>query len=177
MIKGSKITLRAVRETDLETLFALSSDISNRGEYFPHDFHSETSFKKDFQENGLWTGTGGQLLICDKDEQIVGTVFVYGVQSYFNGPEIGYILFNEGSRNKGYVTEAVSLVVKYLFSNTPINRIQIVVDPLNLASKRVAQKCGFKFEGIARGAFFHNGRNRDVEVHSILHDEAALAKE
>jgi RimJ/RimL family protein N-acetyltransferase len=32
-------------------------------------------------------------------------------------------------------------------------------------------------EGIARGAFFHKGKNQDVEVYSILHDEVALSEE
>jgi RimJ/RimL family protein N-acetyltransferase len=52
-----------------------------------------------------------------------------------------------------------------------------VVDPLNLASKRVAEKCGFKFEGIARGSFFHKGKNHDSEVYSILRDEVVLSEE
>ena len=51
-----------------------------------------------------------------------------------------------------------------------INRVQILLLSPNIASKRVAEKCGFKFEGIARGAFFHNGGNHDVEVYSILRD-------
>jgi len=175
MIKGTKIILRTVRETDLDTLFALRSDIRNRGEYIPHVLQSETAFKKEFHETGFWTDNGGQLLICDKDEQIVGIIFSDREPSYFNGVEIGYILFDEGSRNKGYVTEAVSLLVKHLFSTKKINRIQILVLSPNLASKRVAEKCGFKFEGIARGALFHNGTNQDVEVYSILRHEVALS--
>jgi len=171
MIKGSKVILRTVRETDIDTLFALWSDIRNRGDYFPHGFQSEASFKKDFHETGFWGDHGGQLLICDKEERIIGAIFFFEVQSYFNGVEVGYILFDEGGRNKGCVTEAVSLLVHHLFSIKPINRIQLVIAPSNLASKRVAEKCGFKSEGIARGAFFHNGKNQDVEVFSILAGE------
>lgn len=177
MIKGSKITLRTVRETDLDNLYELWSDIRKRGENFPLNIQSETSFKKDFHETGFWTDGYRQFLICNKEEQVVGSVFVFKVQSYFNGVEIGYILFDEGSRNKGFVTEAVSLFVKYLFSSQMINRIQLLVSPLNLASKRVAEKCGFKFEGIARGATFHKSKNQDVEVYSILRDEVALSEE
>lgn len=175
MITGSKITLRVVRESELDTVFALRSDLRNRGEYFPLRVQSETEFKKNFHETGFWTDKGGMLLICDKDEKIVGAAFVDSEPSYFNGVEIGYILFDEASRNKGYVTEAVSLLVKYLFSTQPINRIQILVLPPNLASKRVAEKCGFKFEGVARGAFFHNGKNYDAEVYSILREEVNLS--
>jgi hypothetical protein len=35
MIRGEHITLRVVQEQDLETLFRYSSDLDNRGEFFP----------------------------------------------------------------------------------------------------------------------------------------------
>lgn len=33
---------------------------------------------------------------------------------------------------------------------------------------RVAEKCGFTYEGVARGAFFNAGTNHDVAVYSLL---------
>lgn len=62
-------------------------------------------------------------------------------------------------------------LVRHLFSTRTITRIQILVLPANLASKRVAEKCSFKFEGLARGAFYHRGKNQDVEIYSILREE------
>jgi len=35
MIRGENITLRVVQEKDLETLFRDSSDLDNRGQFFP----------------------------------------------------------------------------------------------------------------------------------------------
>lgn len=176
MIKGSKVTLRTICETDLENLFNLMSDLRNRGDYYPLYLSSEPLLRKDFHETGLWSEEkGGKLLICDQENKIVGLMFVDREPSYFNGFELGYILYDEASRNKGYVTEAVSLMIRHLFSTRPINRIQILVLPANEASKKVALKCGFKFEGIARGAFFHDGKNNDVEIYSILRNEANLS--
>lgn len=54
-------------------------------------------------------------------------MFIDKEPSYFNGLELGYILYNEGNRKKGYVTEAISLLTKYLFSTRTINRNQILV--------------------------------------------------
>ena len=34
--------------------------------------------------------------------------------------------------------------------------------------KRVAEKCGFTFEGVARGAIFHRGANHDLEIYSLV---------
>jgi RimJ/RimL family protein N-acetyltransferase len=33
----------------------------------------------------------------------------------------------------------------------------------------VAEKCGYKHEGTARGAWYNRGRHHDVEVYAILH--------
>lgn len=176
MIRGSKVILRTIRETDLETLFNLMSDLRNRGDYYPLYLPSEPLLRKDFQETGLWSEEkGGKLLICNQESKIVGLMFVDREPSYFNGLELGYILYDETSRNKGYVTEAVSLAIRYLFSTRPINRIHLLVLPANEASKKVAIKCGFKFEGVARGAFFHDGKNKDVELYSVLRNELELS--
>jgi RimJ/RimL family protein N-acetyltransferase len=149
------------------------SNFRNRGDYYPLYLSSEPLLRKDFQDTGFWSEEkGGKLLICDQENKIVGLMFVDREPSYFNGFELGYILYDEASRNKGYVSEAVSLMIRYLFSTHPINRIQILVLPANEASRKVAIKCGFRFEGIARWAFFHDGKNKDVEVYSILRDEA-----
>jgi len=80
-------------------------------------------------------------------------------------------MFDEASRNKGIMTEAVTLLTKYLFGTKKINRLQLVIMIPNKASKRVAEKCGYKLESIARGAVFHNQENHDLEVWSLLRGE------
>jgi ribosomal-protein-alanine N-acetyltransferase len=55
-----------------------------------------------------------------------------------------------------------------------IERLQMQIHPENLASKRVAEKCGFKLEGTARGALFHRGKNCDAEVYSLLRTEVTV---
>ena len=69
------------------------------------------------------------------------------------------------------MTEAVRLFTDYLFDLHKINRIQLTAVVGNEGSKRVAEKCGFKSEGILRQAMFHTGRNVDIEMFSLLRDE------
>ena len=169
MFRGEKITLRTIHEDDLDTLYDLLSDISNRGEYYPLDFWSQVDYKNRFHEHGLWEETKGTLAICAADK-IVGTIGFFPAM-YYNGFEIGYILYDVASRQKGYMTEALSLLSKYLFDTKKINRLQLTVIAGNAASKKVAEKCGFKFEGVMRGAIFHHGENKDLEMYSLLRNE------
>jgi RimJ/RimL family protein N-acetyltransferase len=173
MIRGEKILLRAVRETDLDTLFDFWSDIANRGEYYPLEFLSQAEYKKRYQEHGFLEDTKGSLVICAAD-QIVGVISFFSA-AHYDGFEIGYILFEAASRNKGYVTEALLLLVRHLFSIKKINRLQVTVIRGNEASKRVAEKCGFQFEGVVRGAFFNRGQYHDLELYSLLRAEVNVA--
>jgi [ribosomal protein S5]-alanine N-acetyltransferase len=87
--------------------------------------------------------------------------------------ELGYLMFDRGSRNKGYMTEALALLARYLFATRNMRRLQLTVVVGNLASKRVAEKCGFTSEGVARKAVFLRGEHRDLDWFSLLREEAA----
>jgi RimJ/RimL family protein N-acetyltransferase len=84
--------------------------------------------------------------------------------------EIGYsVVPNE--RSKGYGTEAVQLMVDYLFLSQNIFRIQAFTDVGNKASQRVLEKVGFQTEGTVRKLGFVRGELRDHYIHSILREE------
>jgi len=173
MIRGDKIILRTVRESDLDDLFTLVNEVKNRGEFLTGELYSEVDFKNQFRTHGFWGEDEGFLLICVGDK-IVGRIGFSRTMPYFDSLEIWYAIFNPADWNKGYSTQAVSLMVKYLFSTRKINRIQLVTDARNGASKRVAEKCGFKYEGTARKALFNQGEHHDMEIYSLLRDEVNL---
>jgi len=89
--------------------------------------------------------------------------------------EIGYILV-PSERGKGYCTEAVNLMVDYLFLSKEIRRIQAQTDLRNVASQKVLEKVGFKKEGTLRRNFFTRGEWRDAYIYSILREEWKVPK-
>ena len=84
--------------------------------------------------------------------------------------EIAYGL-NPNERGKGYGTEAVQLVVDYLFLSKDLARIQAIADVRNKASQRVLEKAGFQREGTIRKSIFNRGELRDYYLYSILREE------
>jgi RimJ/RimL family protein N-acetyltransferase len=166
MIRGEKVLLRTVRESDIETLFTLSSDLSLAGEFQSWQLRSEIDLRKKVQENGL-LGDDHSMLLIIANEQIVGSIIFFKAQ-YYDGLEIGYLIYDPTRRNQGYATEALGLLCKFLFLTKKINRLQLGIIQGNLASRRVAEKCGFCLEGVLRGALFHRGKNRDLELFSLL---------
>ena len=171
MLQGEGVTLRPIRESDLDAVYAAHVDIRNRGAYFPLGVQSEPAFRRQFEENGFWQREEGTFLIVSKDGEIAGHVEFFKPVSYWDAFELSYQLYDDRFAGRGWVTEAVQLVVDYLFANKKQHRIQLVIVPDNAASRRIAEKCGFQLEGTARGAFFNGGRNVDVLVYSLLRDD------
>ena len=173
IISGKKVYLRTVREADLDYLYEKECDIALRGQYFPVFISSIVSFKEGFQKNGFWDDNGGDMLVCDVNTHaIVGMLFAFKGTPYWSNLEVGYRLLDLDLRGKGIMPEAVTLFNYVLFSSKKINRLELKIFPENTASKRVAEKCGYQFEGIARGVYFHGGAYRDMEIYSLVRSEA-----
>jgi [ribosomal protein S5]-alanine N-acetyltransferase len=173
MLQGERISLRLVRERDLAALYDFETELEPRGSFFPLGVRSEPALRAEFEKSGLWGRDEGLLLITTPDDDIVGEIEFFPITHYLVGYEISYLLFGRRHAGRGYTSEAVRLLVAYLFGVKRVNRLQLNIHPDNEASRRVAQKCGFTFEGVMRGAWFHGGAYRDLEIWSILRDEVA----
>ena len=171
MIRGENVVLRLIQEDDLERMYAFHEDISNRGDFFPTGIASSVAFRNAFQESGFWGEKKGMLIIADREGAILGHIEYFETVSYLDEVELSYILYSPEVRGRGIASESVVLLTRYLFDRRKLNRIRLVIHPGNTASKRVAEKSGYTFEGVARGAWYHRGRNHDVEIWSVLRDE------
>lgn len=166
MLKGEKILLRQVRESDLGPLYEFHRDIANRGAYFPIGVLSEPAFRQQFHETGFWKRDEGMLLIIGPDEALIGHIEFFVTVAYLDELELSYHIYSSEHQGQGIATEAVKLMTGYLFDAKKYNRIRLIIHPDNLASKRIAEKSGYRLEGTARGAWFHRGRNHDVDVYA-----------
>jgi RimJ/RimL family protein N-acetyltransferase len=171
VLAGDLIELRLVREQDLGVLYELMIDLDARGSYFPLGVMSEPALRVAFAKNGFWDKDEGMLLIT-AGEEIVGEIEFFPISHYMQGYELSYQLFGAQHAGKGYTSEAVSLLTRYLFAGKRVDRIQLIIHPDNAASKRIATKCGFTYEGTMRRAWFHAGDFQDVELWSRLRGEA-----
>lgn len=171
MLVGEKVTLRPVLEKDLDTLYDFHIQVDNRGSYYPRSILSQPVFRKQFQEDGFWSKDEGTLLIVDSAGTILGHIEFFKTVNYLDEYELSYRIYDPAQRGKGYMSEALRMMVRYLFETKQVNRIRLMIHPENAPSRRLAEKCGFKFEGIARGAWYNNGRHHDLTVYAILHDE------
>jgi RimJ/RimL family protein N-acetyltransferase len=85
--------------------------------------------------------------------------------------EVGYFVF-DGYRRLGIGERALKLVSRWALDELALARLQLTVMIGNVASARLAEKAGFKREGILRAWMDNRGARADVIMHSLLPDEA-----
>jgi RimJ/RimL family protein N-acetyltransferase len=64
--------------------------------------------------------------------------------------EIGYWR-RSGCGGRGYVTELASALARLAFDRLDARRVEVRMDDSNIASWRVAERCGFTLEALLRG--------------------------
>ena len=75
------------------------------------------------------------------------------------------------ARGQGMVTTAVSAVLRFGFGGLGLHRLEYQWAEGNAASARVAQKCGFTYEGRKRSAWVADGLRVDLLLASRLADD------
>lgn len=101
---------------------------------------------------------------------------VASVGVHVRGPgayEIGYWTAKE-HRGRGYMTEAVGGVARWLFTEVGAGRLEWRAAVGNAPSRAVAEKAGFRVEGVLRAALDLRGTLRDCWVGGLLPSDLGL---
>lgn len=169
MIEGKRVHLRTVQEEDIALIFSALASIRMKGDYLPATLISEHSFRLQFYEHGFWTEENGKVVILD-GERVVGAIW-FEQHMFLDCLDLHFYIFNSEDRKKGFMKEALSLFSSYLFATKKIERLQLSIPDYSQAAIRTAQRCGFKFEGIARSALFSRGGYVDLCIYSLIRSD------
>ena len=97
-------------------------------------------------------------LIRREDATLVGAITLDNMrQGPSQSADIGYWIGPEYAR-QGYMSEALAAVVKHGFGPLELSRIEAACLPENIASRRLLERNGFAYEGVARSYLKINGR-------------------
>ncbi|MDX6424371.1 MAG: hypothetical protein QOI67_1842 [Gaiellaceae bacterium] len=89
----------------------------------------------------------------------------------FGTGHIGYWCAKE-ARGRGLTPRALRLVALFGLEELGLGRLELITDPDNVASQRVAEKVGFTREAVLRSHLLHpDGRRRDSVMFSLLPGE------
>jgi len=171
MLVGKNVIVRTIRHADLDRLYDLMADVRAMGDYWPLHMESEIRRRQEVLDTGAWEGDRALLLITDHEYRIIGQISFFKSAPYHNAYELAYRIYHPAHWGKGYMTEAVRLLVAFLFDTRPVNRMQATTLPENAGSQQVLKNAGFQFEGVMRSVLFHRGKAHDLHLFSIIRGE------
>jgi RimJ/RimL family protein N-acetyltransferase len=118
-------------------------------------------------------GTAASFAVTDaKAGGVLGSISLHWLDPEQAVGEIGYWVASS-SRDRGVASRAVRLAAKWALEECRLERLQLRADVRNAASRRVAEKCGFREEGVIRSIRFspRQGRRVDFIMYSLLRGE------
>ena len=112
------------------------------------------------------------MIVLKEIGEPIGSISVVRQNDAVEEAEIGYCI---GSQwwHKGVMSEALSAVIEYLFTEVGMNRIAARHDPNNPHSGGVMRKCGMVYEGTTRASDKNNQGICDAAHYAILRRDRA----
>lgn len=156
-LQGKKIALRSVLTSDANLLYKWENDESNwkvSGTEKPYSEKEITDFIAN--QKDLYLDKQLRLMICtsgiSEKKKEVGCIDLFEFDERNRKAGIG-ILISKHHRNKGYASEALSLLIKYGFETLFLQKIFCSISEDNTASMKLFQKQKFQITGIEKNIY------------------------
>lgn len=131
----------------------------------------------DEEERARLRGEELSLAVVDAADRrmVLGGASIYEVNVDQERAAIGYWLAPH-ARGRGVATRTLRLLAGWAFDHLHLARLELTCAPDNVASQRVAARCGFTREGVLRSHVRFKGKRRDSVMYGLLPGELSLAR-
>lgn len=109
-------------------------------------------------------------IILKETNECIGQIAFFLVDNKNHFSEIEYCIGSKYQK-QGLATEATKAVIDFGFNEVNFHKIQICHKANNISSKRVIEKCGFKYEGALRDFFYIDEKYIDRVYYSLIKGE------
>ena len=102
-----------------------------------------------------------------EDGRFLGLALAPHIDREAGEVELGYIVARP-ARGRGVATKALRELTRWAFDELGAQRIELMIESANAPSVRVAEHCGYVYEGERRSTYLKQGRRVDTLVYSKL---------
>ena len=169
----NRLRLRQIQPQDAEALFTTFSD-EEVMKFYGHAPHQTLDDSREWirriqaryaqRESIRWGIT------LHGEDRVIGSCNFHRFDEGFHRAETGYEL-NRAFWGQGIMTEAMSAILTYGFTELGLHRVEAIIDDLNERSKGLLLKLGFTYEGNLRQRYFFRDRFEDEHYFGLLKDE------
>jgi ribosomal-protein-alanine N-acetyltransferase len=116
------------------------------------------------------TWYGAWAVLIRNGDQFIGMANYHARQPWNRRLAVGWILVPQ-FRQRGYMQEATRALLTYCFDTLETHRIEAEIEPDNLRSIRLAERLGFRREGLLRDRACVAGEPRSIWMYGLLRPE------
>ncbi|MEU5722590.1 GNAT family N-acetyltransferase [Micromonospora sp. NPDC047738] len=172
---ATELRLRPLEERDLEAVTATCQDAETvRWTSVPHPYEREHAdgYLRDVARAAWARGTGANYAVADAEDRYAGSIDLRISPADPLVADVGFMAAPH-ARGRGYLPAALAALCAWGFTTLGLARIEWRANVGNTASRRVAEKAGFAFEGTARSGIQQRGERPDVWVAALLPQDLA----
>ena len=178
-IQGKKVLLRAIEESDLESLHRWANDPAIwpllAGWHFPTSMQDQRKWYASLSVQSLHQ----RFAIQAPDVGLIGTANLVDINWKDRNAFHGMMLGDVDIRGKGYGKDTIMTMMRYAFEELGLERLDGSMIEYNEASLAVyTRKCAWKEEGRQRNYYFRQNRYWDKIIVGVTRtDYFALVEE
>lgn len=175
-IKTKRLLLRQIHLSDAEMMFNNWTNDDEVSRYMRWPTHKSIEETKAVIQN--WFNRYSDLNcyhwgICLENGEMIGSIGIMIKDEWDYRAEVGYSIGRKWWGN-GYTSEALEAVIKYMFTNTDIERIEGYHSVNNPVSGRVMAKAGMQHEGFSKHKYRNRDGFQDCELYGIIRTDLIL---
>ncbi len=179
ILETERLILRKMAVSDHKDMFEYSArpETSRYLLWSPHPSPFYTKRYLTWLQGQYRGGKFYDFAVVEKESgKMLGTCGFTSFHIPNNSAEVGYVL-NPDFHGKGYATEALTKLMEFGFRTLYLHRLVARIMVENIASRRVAEKCGFRHEATHIDEMLVKGEYRTIAEYAILSSEFRAARE
>ena len=173
-LESERLNLRELDKNDAQAMFGIHSDSAAMRWYGSAPISDVEAAEKLIEVFKGWRqlpNPGVRWGIERKsDNRLLGSCGFFKWNRSWKSCTIGYELDRE-VWGKGYMREALSVIIPWGFQHMELNRLEAQIHPENAASIKLVHRLGFVEEGILREAGYWDGNYHNLLQYSLLLSE------
>lgn len=120
-------------------------------------------------------GLDRQFALRDETGRFAGSVGLRVLDPKNRVGSLGYWT-RTSATGRGLATAGARLLASFAFREVGLRRVEIFAQEDNVASRRVAERAGARFEGIARNRILHGNESRDAALYALVPEDLEAAR-
>ena len=171
-LKSDTILLRALEQSDLDLLYHLENDesvweVSNTTapySKFVLKQYLENAHRDIYEVKQL------RLVIClAEDVKPIGLVDLFDFEPKHRRAGLGIVVFDREERNKGYASDALSMIAHYAFSHLKLHQLYANISEDNTVSIQLFEKQGYVLSGTKKDWINSEKGYKNELLYQLIH--------